>query len=467
MFRRNTNFIIISFISDLICIILALLLANLLRFNLPFGRPINTVPNFNILIIEAVIIYPIIFLLFSIYDPERTYHAVDEYQLLSIASFIAALTLAGLVYFTARDISRLTLLYYYGLHFALITSWRAIVRLLRRRSGGRRRNLKRILLIGGGEAARITLERLEELEWAGIHLVGYLTNSDLIPMNDNSIPYLGELSDIDLVLEKEEVDDILVALPAEEYKQVFELVTQLHDKPSNIWVVPDYFSLLIYGGHVDDLGGVPMISLKSPTLTGYERLVKRAFDLLVGGIIQILILPLMGLIALAIRLDSPGPVIYKQLRVGEGGRMFWMYKFRTMVQDADERLSEVISYDDVGRILHKQRNDPRVTRFGKLLRKISLDELPQFYNVLKGDMSLVGPRPELPLLVEKYEPWQRVRFAVPQGITGWWQVNGRSDKPMHLNTEDDLYYVHNYSLILDLEIIVKTAMVVLRGKGAF
>jgi exopolysaccharide biosynthesis polyprenyl glycosylphosphotransferase len=195
--------------------------------------------------------------------------------------------------------------------------------------------------------------------------------------------------------------------------------------------------------------------------------VKRAFDLVVGGVIQILILPFMGLISLAIKLDSPGPVIYKQLRVGENGRMFWMYKFRTMVQDADERIGEVIQYDEAGHILHKQRNDPRVTRVGKLLRKISADELPQFYNVLKGDMSVVGPRPEMPMLVEKYEPWQRVRFAVPQGITGWWQVNGRSDKPMHLNTEDDLYYVHNYSLILDLEIILKTAMVVLRGKGAF
>jgi exopolysaccharide biosynthesis polyprenyl glycosylphosphotransferase len=467
MFRRNTNFIILSFISDLLLIFIALLLARWFRFNLPYGHPISTEPNFNILIIEAVILYPIIFLLFSIYNPERTYHAIDEYQFLSIASFIAALALAGLVYFTARDISRLLLLYFYGIHLVLVTSWRAVVRLLRRSSGRARRNLKRVLLIGGGNAAKITLERLDELEWAGIQLVGYLTDSELIPLDNSDIPYLGELSDIDMVLEHEDVDDILVALPAEEYKQVYELVTSLIDKPSNIWVVPDYFSLLIYGGHVDDLGGVPMISLKSPTLTGYERLVKRAFDLAVGGFIQLIILPLMGLISLAIKLDTPGPIIYKQIRVGENGRMFWMYKFRTMVQDADTRLAEVIRYDQEGHILHKRPDDPRVTRVGRLLRKFSMDELPQFFNVLKGDMSLVGPRPEMPLLVERYEPWQKVRFAVPQGITGWWQVNGRSDKPMHLNTEDDLYYVHNYSLILDLQIILKTARVVLRGRGAF
>jgi lipopolysaccharide/colanic/teichoic acid biosynthesis glycosyltransferase len=144
-----------------------------------------------------------------------------------------------------------------------------------------------------------------------------------------------------------------------------------------------------------------------------------------------------------------------------------MYKFRSMVKDADERLKEVMQLDEDGKLIHKLPDDPRVTRVGKLIRRTSLDELPQFFNVLRGDMSLVGPRPEMPVLVEMYEPWQRVRFAVPQGITGWWQVNGRSDKPMHLNTEDDIYYVRNYSLLLDLEIIFKTILVVLRGRGAF
>jgi exopolysaccharide biosynthesis polyprenyl glycosylphosphotransferase len=248
---------------------------------------------------------------------------------------------------------------------------------------------------------------------------------------------------------------------------VNELATRLMDKPCSVWVVPDYFSLLIYGGHVEDLGGVPMISLKYPTLTGYQRVVKRAFDLVAGVLLSVMILPVIGLIALAIRLDSPGSAFFKQRRVGENGKLFWMYKFRSMVQDADSRLKDVIKVDAEGNIIHKSKDDPRVTRVGRIIRRTSLDELPQFFNVLKGDMSIVGPRPEMPILVEKYEPWQRVRFAVPQGITGWWQVNGRSDKPMHLNTEDDLYYVRNYSLLLDLYIILKTVWVVLRGKGAY
>jgi lipopolysaccharide/colanic/teichoic acid biosynthesis glycosyltransferase len=138
-----------------------------------------------------------------------------------------------------------------------------------------------------------------------------------------------------------------------------------------------------------------------------------------------------------------------------------------MVANAEELSHLAEHYDEAGRLIHKQAGDPRVTRVGRFLRRLSLDELPQLINVLKGDMSLVGPRPELPFLVDQYEPWQRKRFAVPQGMTGWWQINGRSDRPMHLNTEDDLYYVQNYSILLDLQIMFKTIWVVLRGRGAY
>jgi len=195
--------------------------------------------------------------------------------------------------------------------------------------------------------------------------------------------------------------------------------------------------------------------------------IKRAFDLIVGALIILFTSPLMAIIALAIKLDSPGPVIFKQNRVGENGRLFWMFKFRSMVEDAEARMMEVAKEDENGNLVHKVPDDPRINKVGRFLRKMSLDELPQFFNVIRGEMSLVGPRPELPILVEKYELWQRKRFAVPQGITGWWQVNGRSDKLMHLNTEDDLYYIQHYSLLLDLQIIIKTVFVVLQGRGAY
>jgi lipopolysaccharide/colanic/teichoic acid biosynthesis glycosyltransferase len=175
----------------------------------------------------------------------------------------------------------------------------------------------------------------------------------------------------------------------------------------------------------------------------------------------------MGLIAIGIRLHSPGPVLLHQERIGENGRLFKMHKFRTMVENAEEMRHLVERVDEEGHVLHKSPSDPRVTRFGRFLRILSLDELPQFFNILRGQMSLVGPRPEMPFLVEKYEPWQRKRFSVPPGLTGWWQIHGRSDKPMHLHTEEDLYYIQNYSPWLDIVIIMKTVGSVLSRKGAF
>ncbi|NJL56152.1 sugar transferase [bacterium] len=202
-------------------------------------------------------------------------------------------------------------------------------------------------------------------------------------------------------------------------------------------------------------------------LTPRQRMFKRAFDFSVALTVLLLILPVLAVIALAIKLDSEGPVFFKQVRIGENGKPFKMYKFRSMVVNAEKLQAQINQTDIDGNTIHKMRNDPRVTRVGRIIRKTSLDELPQFINVLIGNMSLVGPRPELPWLVEEYEPWQRQRFAVPQGITGWWQVNGRSDKPCHLNTDQDIYYIQNYSFALDIKILLMTVPALVQGKGAF
>jgi lipopolysaccharide/colanic/teichoic acid biosynthesis glycosyltransferase len=178
-------------------------------------------------------------------------------------------------------------------------------------------------------------------------------------------------------------------------------------------------------------------------------------------------LPVMGVVALALWIDDGRPILFLQKRVGENGRLFTVYKFRTMIKNAEQLQSQVEQTDEHGNLIHKRRDDPRITRVGHLLRRLSLDEFPQFFNVLRGTLSLVGPRPELPYLVEKYQPWQRKRFSIPQGMTGWWQIHGRSDKPMHLHTEDDLYYIQNYSIWLDIKILVNTLWIILRGKGAY
>ena len=203
-------------------------------------------------------------------------------------------------------------------------------------------------------------------------------------------------------------------------------------------------------------------------MTPKQRAFKRAFDFVVALIVLIMILPVMVMVAIAIKIDDPkGPVFFMQERVGEGGKLFRMFKFRSMVANAEALAAQVSRTDVNGNIIHKVRNDPRVTRVGRIIRKTSLDELPQFINVLLGEMSLVGPRPELPRIVDTYETWQHERFNVPQGITGWWQVTGRSDKPCHLNTDQDIFYIRNYSILLDLKILFMTVPALLRGEGAF
>jgi exopolysaccharide biosynthesis polyprenyl glycosylphosphotransferase len=194
---------------------------------------------------------------------------------------------------------------------------------------------------------------------------------------------------------------------------------------------------------------------------------KRIFDLLFGFLALLFALPLMLICALLVYLEDGTPIIFRQTRVGRDGRLFEIYKFRTMIRNAEQLQAHVTERDVHGKLLHKTKDDPRVTRVGRVLRRFSLDELPQLFNVLAGTMSLVGPRPEIPYLVETYEPWQHKRFAVLPGMTGWWQVTGRSDKPMHLHTEDDLYYIQNYSIWLDLQIILRTVWVVISGKGAY
>jgi exopolysaccharide biosynthesis polyprenyl glycosylphosphotransferase len=196
-------------------------------------------------------------------------------------------------------------------------------------------------------------------------------------------------------------------------------------------------------------------------------MLKRAFDLFFSLLAIIITLPIMAFSILMVYFEDGFPVIFRQTRVGKDGQLFKIFKIRTMVKDAEQLQNQVETRDAGEKLIRKTKNDPRVTRVGRWLRRFSVDELPQLFNVLAGSMSLVGPRPEIPYLAEKYEPWQRKRFEVLPGITGWWQVNSRSDTPMYLHIEDDLYYIENYSIWLDLQIIVRTIWVVLWGKGAY
>lgn len=469
--RFSVNFAVFSMALDLGLTLLALYAAAWVRPSLGelgWARQLSSPPEALVpppLYPAAGLIWLSVFLALSVYDPRRTYKAVDEFQNVSIATVFAILILAGFLYLSYRNLSRWLFVTFAALDLAFLLVWRVLARLAFRLLNGRAYRPRRVLIVGAGGVGQQVARIVREYAWTGLHLAGYLDDDPA--KRENGLPVLGGVDDVRRVVERERIDDVVVALPHRAYGRVDQLVMALHDLPVNVRVIPNYFSLALYRATVDDFGGIPMINLRDPALNEVQRLIKRVFDLVVGGILTLLTLPVMGLIAVAIKLDSPGPVIFRQKRVGENGRLFEMLKFRSMVAGAEEMQEQINEVDAEGHIIHKRKHDPRVTRVGRFIRRFSLDELPQFFNVLRGEMSLIGPRPELPWLVAQYEPWQHKRFAVPSGITGWWQVNGRSDRPMHLHTEDDLYYIKNYSLWLDLLILWKTVWVVLRGKGAY
>jgi exopolysaccharide biosynthesis polyprenyl glycosylphosphotransferase len=408
----------------------------------------------------------IVFTLMSVYDGRRTLRVVNDLQTVALAVMLATLVLAGIEYFFFREFSRLLFVYFFILDLLILFAWRALLRLVLRISrGGWPREVRRVLIVGAGEVGQRVADMVREYAWTGLELIGYLDDDPA--KRENGLPVLGPLDRVQQVVRAHQVDEVVIALPRRAHERLNRLVATLHELPVHARVVPDYFALALYRAVAEDFAGIPMIDLRAPALSEYQRLMKRSFDLVAGAVCTLVALPVMGLVALAVRLDSPGPVLFRQQRVGENGRLFEMYKFRSMFVGADELREQVTEVDRQGNVIYKRQDDPRITRVGRFIRRTSLDELPQLFNVLRGDMSLVGPRPELPWMVEEYEPWQRKRFCVPQGITGWWQVNGRSDKPMYLHTEDDLYYVQNYSLLLDVLILWKTVWVVVRGKGAY
>ncbi len=467
MLKRSANQILLSFLLDVVCVFASIALSSWMRLFLPVGIPLIVLPWVGFVVCAALCVYPIVFISISLYAPERNFQGFDEYQLLLAANLLAGLALSGLIYYTERGVSRLFLVYVWMTNLILTFTWRFVQQWIANRRHKIKGITTKVLIVGGGKNVESVIEKLKMLSNESFDIVGYLTDDTSAVINNDQVPFLGALHLVSQIVQSHQVDEVLIALPAENHKEVQELVTCLFDKPCNIWMVPDVVNLLIYGSEVRSLRGIPMISIKVPTLTGYQRVVKRSFDIVIGSIWLLLALPLMALIALAVKLDSRGTVIFRQKRVGENGRLFEMYKFRTMVANAEELLSNISCSNEQGQLIHKLPNDPRVTRVGKILRRSSLDELPQLFNILKGEMSLVGPRPELPALVAKYESWQQKRFAVPQGLTGWWQVNGRSDRPMHLNTDYDLYYIQNYSLLLDIQILFRSIGVVINGRGAF
>ena len=469
MLRRfSINFALFSMLLDGLSVAVCLWFAGFIR---PAMNVLSFVRAFNdsepvplLLYFLFPLIWVVIFSALSIYDGRKFLRAADELAALFLSTFIASISTAGILYFSYREVSRALFVVFVTSAFFLCLFWRTLTRLYFRSHRETSAVSRRLLVVGTGPLGQNVGRQIRQSLVENLTLIGFVDDGY---GDQPKIPALGSYTELRSLIRGNRVTDVVIALPYSAYHKMAEVIACLDDQPVGVWIALGFFDLALYRTDIEDFAGIPMLDLRASAIDDYQRLIKRAFDITISLLLLIVMLPLMAFAVLCILLDDGLPVLFRQKRAGENGRLFEIFKFRTMVRNAEQLQSEIEKRDADGNLIHKTKDDPRVTRAGRFLRRLSLDELPQLFNVLAGTMSFVGPRPEMPYLVERYQPWQRKRFAVPPGLTGWWQVNGRSDKPMHLHTEDDLYYIQNYSIWLDLQIIVRTVWVVLVGKGSY
>jgi exopolysaccharide biosynthesis polyprenyl glycosylphosphotransferase len=466
MLRRFRWVVLALFLLDILFTEAALYRSDLVRRSLDIGRPINPAVSFlnPYIYLMVAFIFPLVFQMLGVYRSEQAVKFLAQVRRLMLAVPVATFLLAGALYLSFRDVPRLLVFYFAIFDLALLSLLRLLVSLVLQLLPERSRPISRVLVVGAGEMGRAVAKAIKKQFGAGSAIAGFADDGE--PDAELEYPLLGPVDKAPYLAEVYRCDQVVIALPRSDAARLEQIVYDLQVLPLRVHIVPDFLGLAMARASVEEIAGLPLIGLREPAIEGGIWAAKRTFDLVVSVAALLFLWPLMLFIALLIKLDSPGPVIFKQRRVGENNRPFWIYKFRTMVKDAGDAPPK-LQPDEQGRIVFKVPDDPRVTRVGRALRRTSMDELPNLFNVIKGEMSLVGPRPEVRSIAEGYEMWQRGRLAVPPGMTGWWQVSGRSDLPMHLNTQYDLYYVQNYSMWLDLKILFKTIGTVIRGRGAY
>lgn len=469
-FSRRTTCLLI--LSDLVLINVALAGAYWMRYEVRwfaevgFGASLSDYIPFALIL---SILLPITFKLDGVYQNRRGQSWYDQLYAIINATAKGTVVLLALTFgFRPLVYSRLLFLEAAVL-IVLLTGLSRLVKgfieaRLRRRGIG----VDRVLIVGGGELGRTVIRTIVARPELGYQIVGLVDdNPDKGHTDIGRIKGLGGLDKLAEIVSAETVDQVFITLPWMYHRKITGIVRECQKKRVRARIVPDLFQMSLSQVDVDDLGGIPLIGVREVTINRWQRALKRVMDVTLATIIGLLLLPLLGSIALAIKLDSPGPALFRQLRVGKGGRQFWCYKFRSMHQGAENDLEQLKAYNEADGPLFKMRNDPRQTRVGRWLRRTSLDELPQFYNVLRGEMSLVGPRPPLPSEVAQYEAWQMRRLEVAPGITGMWQVSGRSNLTFDEMCLLDIYYIENWSPSLDLKILLQTVPEVFTGSGAF
>lgn len=329
-------------------------------------------------------------------------------------------------------------------------------------------NYRKLLMVGTGSRAVLFINKVKRHPEWGLRIRGIIDYEAVHEGREiGGVKVIGALEDLPGILHSQPIDEVIFIVPRSKLGVIENSLLICETEGVKATIAVDLFELKIAKSRQTDIDGLPLLTFESTAVEGWALFIKRAFDMIVSGAGLILLSPLFLAVALIIKITSPGEVLYRQKRIGLNGRSFTLYKFRSMYKGSHERLSELMERNEIKGPVFKIKNDPRVTAFGKFLRKTSMDELPQFFNVFMGQMSIVGPRPPIAEEVAKYEPWQRRKLSMRPGITCLWQIGGRSgigfDEWMNL----DLEYISHWSLWLDLKILMKTIPVVVFGIGAY
>lgn len=466
--------------SDAALVWFAFLLAHILRYRFELGgavRPWDNQPfsTFSGKAQLFAVLTICVFFIRGLYRLSRSTGFLDEAVMVAggVTTAMAGVILTA---FLLRFVpSRLVFIYAWALAIALLILRRGTARWLRNWLWSKNINVDRVIVIGSGDNGRRLMQAMMGMPGLGYRLIGFVddeSDAETMPIATEArlthAERLGAIGDLDDIIAAREVDEVIIALPGNNHDRVLAIIERCRKLMVEFKVVPDLLQLSLDRVDLGEVAGVPLIGLKDATIQGVDHVIKRSLDLVVASAILIAMAIPMAVIALLVRLDSPGPVLYRQTRVGKEGNRFTILKFRCMAADADARRAALLAENPgLDFRLFKLKDDPRLTRVGRWLRRSSLDELPQFFQVLRGEMSIVGPRPQLIEEVAGYEEWHKQRLLVTPGVTGLWQINGRSE----LNFDDmvrlDLYYAEHWSPWLDFKIMLRTAPAVLAGRGAY
>jgi len=457
---------------DVFMILLGLLLAYELRYRLQwfveviYDAPLTAYLPFGILFVGLI---PSILWFEGAYRRWRGRSWLDHvYRIINAVTTTLVLILAYAFISRPLVYSRLLLLEA-GVGIILLMSLdRLIVLLIQQHLFRRGIGVKHVIIVGAGEVGRRVIRTIVAQPQLGYHIVGYVDDNPAKGEKEiGRIKGLGSVDSLADIIATESVDEVLITLPWSFHRRILNVLRECERRQVIARIVPDLFQLSLSQVEVSDLGGVPLISVRDIAFSRTALIFKRTFDI-VGAVLGFIVgAPLLALIAIAIKIDSPGPVFFKQIRVGKDHRQFQIIKFRSMYTGAESEQQKLLELNEADGPLFKIRDDPRLTRVGAFLRRTSLDELPQLFNVLVGEMSLVGPRPPVPSEVASYQPWHLQRLGVPGGMTGLWQVSGRSELTFDEMVLLDIYYIEHWSPWLDLQILLRTIPNVLLAKGAY